>query len=91
MARKFNTISALLGQTEEAPEKTKETAGRSSGPEPRKKKKPKVEYKTERVQILLRKSTKRALKTLANRQTKGSLNELINEICEAYIEEHKRK
>lgn len=43
------------------------------------------EYKTERTQILLRKSTKAALKKLARVQTHGSLNELINCICEAYV------
>lgn len=44
-----------------------------------------VENKTERTQILLRKSTKRALKRIAKKETAGSLNELINRICEAYI------
>ena len=43
------------------------------------------EYKTERTQILLRKSTKNALKKIANVETGGSLNELINQICESYI------
>ena len=43
------------------------------------------EFKTERTQILLRKSTKAALKKLARVQTHGSLNELINCICEAYV------
>lgn len=47
-----------------------------------------VEYKTERTQILLRKSTKKALKKIAKEQTAGSLNELINRICEEYIKEH---
>lgn len=47
-----------------------------------------VEYKTERTQILFRKSTKKALKQLAKRKTGGSLNELVNRICEEYIKEH---
>lgn len=47
-----------------------------------------VEYKTERTQILLRKSTKKTLKKMAKTQTGGSLNELINRICEEYIQEH---
>lgn len=46
---------------------------------------PAVEYKTERTQIVLRKSTKKALKTIAKRETDGSLNELISRICEDYI------
>ena len=47
-----------------------------------------AEFKTERTQILLRKSTKNALKKLAKAKTGGSLNELINRICEKYIEEN---
>lgn len=48
-----------------------------------------AEFKTERTQILFRKSTKRALKQLAKKKTGGSLNELVNRICEKYIEENK--
>lgn len=47
-----------------------------------------VEFKTERTQILFRKSTKKALKQLAKKKTQGSLNELVNRICEEYIKEH---
>lgn len=47
-----------------------------------------AEFKTERTQILFRKSTKKALKQLAKRKTGGSLNEMVNRICEEYINEH---
>ena len=47
-----------------------------------------TEFKTERTQILFRKSTKKALKQLAKKKTGGSLNELVNRICEKYIEEN---
>lgn len=46
---------------------------------------PVVEFKTERTQIVLRKSTKKALKRIAKKETAGSLNELISRICEDYI------
>lgn len=71
-------------------QKKEETAPRTE--EPKAAPAPKVvpqyeepEYKTERTQILLRKSTKKALKKIAKTQTHGSLNELINRICEEYI------
>lgn len=47
-----------------------------------------TEFKTERTQILFRKSTKTALKKLARKKTGGSLNELVNRICEEYIKDH---
>ena len=48
----------------------------------------KNETKTERTQIVLRKSTKKALKKIARIETDGSVNELICRICEEYIESH---
>lgn len=48
-----------------------------------------TEYKTERTQLLLRRSTKNALKKIARKETAGSLNELISRICEEYIDNYK--
>ena len=55
------------------------------------KKRPAEELKTERTQLLLKKSTKRALKRIARTETGGSLNGLINEILENYVKEYKAK
>lgn len=49
-----------------------------------------VEYKTERTQIVLRKSTKKALKAIAKKETAGSVNELISRICEEYIANYQK-
>lgn len=49
---------------------------------------PETELKTERTQILFKKSTKKALKKIAKAKTGGSLNDLVNRICEKYIAEH---
>ena len=49
------------------------------------------EPKSERTQILLKKSTKRALKRIAKTETAGSLNGLINNVLEAYVKEYKAK
>ena len=49
---------------------------------------PVLETKTERTQIVLRKSTKAALKKISKKETGGSLNELISRICEEYIENY---
>ena len=48
------------------------------------------ETKTERTQIVLRKSTKAELKKIAKKETGGSLNELISRICEEYIEKYQK-
>lgn len=48
------------------------------------------ETKTERTQIVLRKSTKAELKKIAKKETGGSLNELISRICEDYIKEYQK-
>ena len=80
-------IGATKAPASEAPKETKSPAPKAA-PTPAPfvvEFKDDTEYKTERTQILLRKSTKTALKKLARVQTHGSLNELINCICEAYV------
>ena len=89
MAKKLNTASALIGSEAEEQESVRQE------PEENKPEKRAAdwdeyrdEFKTERTQILFRKSTKAALKKIAKKKTRGSLNELVNRICEEYINEN---
>lgn len=77
MAKEFNRATNLMlnQRSEITPQLIKEL---DEDPEDK-------EFKTERTQLLLRKSTKKTLKKIARLETNGSLNELINRICEDYI------
>lgn len=78
MGKELNAASKMLMKDTKAtpaPQKTSVSTNNT----------PAVEYKTERTQIVLRKSTKKALKRIAKKETAGSLNELISRICEDYI------
>lgn len=89
-----NATNKLVGtpKLKEAPKTKEDTAIEMFAEEKEEKKKTKKtildhsESKSVRMQILLRPSTKKALQRLALNETDGSINELINRICDDYIE-----
>lgn len=77
-SKKLNTSEAILGT-----EKRIETRGRKAAAD-------KNLNKSAQTTILLRPKTKEDLRELAWRR-RTSLNELINQMCEEYLEKHHKE